>query len=78
LIEYPKFLSTFLTSVLTSLSWFSVLLVWLSIFSHACALVIRDITEFLGIACFTVCKKDGEGVWKETRDIKQDGCVKRL
>jgi hypothetical protein len=25
-----------------------------------------------------VCKKDGEGVWKETRDIKQDGCVKRL
>lgn len=47
-------------------------------YARFCALVIRDITEFLGIACFTVRKKDGEGVWRETRDIQQDGYVKRL
>lgn len=48
------------------------------IYARFCALVIRDITEFLGIACFTVRKKDAEGVWRETRDIQQDGYVKRL
>lgn len=47
-------------------------------YARFCSLVIRDITEFLGIACFTVRKKDGEGVWRETRDIQQDGYVKRL
>lgn len=47
-------------------------------YARFCALVIRDITEFLGIACFTVRKKDAEGVWRETRDIQQDGYVKRL
>lgn len=47
-------------------------------YARFCALVIRDITEFLGIACFTVRKKDGEGVWRETRDIQNDGYVKRL
>lgn len=47
-------------------------------YARFCALVIRDITEFLGIACFTVRKKDGEGVWRETRDIQHDGYVKRL
>ncbi|KAG2364834.1 hypothetical protein BDR07DRAFT_1450115 [Suillus spraguei] len=44
-------------------------------YARFCALVIRDITEFLGIACFTVRKKDGEGVWRETRDIQHDGTV---
>jgi ethanolaminephosphotransferase len=34
--------------------------------------------EFLSIACFTMRKKVGEGVWRETRNIKQDGYVKRL
>ncbi|KAG1726148.1 CDP-alcohol phosphatidyltransferase-domain-containing protein [Suillus lakei] len=48
------------------------------IYARFCALVIRDITEFLGTACFTVRKKDAEGVWRETRDIQQDGYVKRL
>ena len=52
----------------------------LSFFTYArfCALVIGDITEFLGIACFTVRKKDAEGVWRDTRDVQQDGYVKRL
>jgi len=30
-------------------------------------LVIRDITNFLGIACFTVRKKDDKGVWHDAR-----------
>lgn len=32
-----------------------------------CTLVINDITNYLGIACFTVRKKDADGVW---RDVK--------
>ncbi|KAG0706676.1 CDP-alcohol phosphatidyltransferase-domain-containing protein [Suillus ampliporus] len=48
-------------------------------YARFCALVIGDITEFLGIACFTVRKKDAEGVWRDTRDIQlDDGYVKRL
>ncbi|KAI6154246.1 hypothetical protein BKA82DRAFT_4099230 [Pisolithus tinctorius] len=43
-----------------------------------CTLVIKDITEYLGIACFTVRKKDAEGIWRDTRDIQQDGYVKRM
>ncbi|OJA19270.1 hypothetical protein AZE42_04494 [Rhizopogon vesiculosus] len=52
----------------------------ISFFTYArfCALVIRDVTEFLGIACFTVRKKDAEGAWRDVRDIQQDGYVKRL
>ncbi|KAL5536111.1 hypothetical protein ACEPAF_4216 [Sanghuangporus sanghuang] len=34
-------------------------------------LVINDITDFLGIACFTVRKKDKEGVWRSS--IPQNG-----
>lgn len=30
-------------------------------------LVIRDITEYLGIACFRVRKRDGEGVWRTVK-----------
>jgi len=43
----------------------------ISLFSYArfCALVINDITNYLGIACFTVRKKDAEGVWRDTKDI---------
>jgi len=47
----------------------------LSILSYGrfCVLVIKDITEYLGIACFTVRKKDKDGEWKhvwEIEDIK--------
>lgn len=47
-------------------------------YARFCTLVIKDITEYLGIACFTVRKKDAEGVWRDTRDIHQDGFVKRM
>ncbi|KAH7886398.1 CDP-alcohol phosphatidyltransferase-domain-containing protein [Phlebopus sp. FC_14] len=47
-------------------------------YARFCALVIKDITEYLGIACFTVRKKDAEGVWRDTRDIQVDGYVKRM
>ncbi|KAI6012769.1 hypothetical protein F5J12DRAFT_718080 [Pisolithus orientalis] len=47
-------------------------------YARFCALVIKDITEYLGIACFTVRKKDAEGIWRDTRDIQQDGYVKRM
>ncbi|KAJ8489961.1 hypothetical protein ONZ45_g13371 [Pleurotus djamor] len=41
----------------------------LSFFAYArfCTLVINDITEYLGIACFTVRKKDKEGHWAATK-----------
>ncbi|KAL4070332.1 CDP-alcohol phosphatidyltransferase-domain-containing protein [Scleroderma citrinum] len=47
-------------------------------YARFCALVIKDITEYLGIACFTVRRKDAEGVWRNTRDIQQDRYVKRM
>lgn len=52
----------------------------ISFFAYArfCSIVIWEITEYLGIACFTVRKKDTEGVWRYTRDIPQDGFSKRL
>lgn len=51
----------------------------ISFFAYArfCALVIKEITEYLGIACFTVRKKDAEGIWRDIRDIQQDGFSKR-
>ncbi|KAG8219253.1 hypothetical protein J3R82DRAFT_92, partial [Butyriboletus roseoflavus] len=47
-------------------------------YAYFCTLVIKEITEYLGIACFTVRKKDAEGKWRDTRDILQDGFSKRL
>ncbi|KAJ7729090.1 choline ethanolaminephosphotransferase [Mycena maculata] len=35
-------------------------------YGRFCALVINDITNFMGIACFTVRKKDKDGVWQDT------------
>jgi len=34
--------------------------------------VINDITEYLGIACFTVRKKDAEGHWASTTKAKSE------
>ncbi|EIW87360.1 choline ethanolaminephosphotransferase [Coniophora puteana RWD-64-598 SS2] len=36
-----------------------------------CTLVINDITEYLGIACFTVRKKDAEGHWADARKVEK-------
>jgi hypothetical protein len=40
-----------------------------SIFAYGrfCTLVINDITNYMGIACFTVRKKDAEGVWRDAK-----------
>lgn len=34
------------------------------VYARFCSLVINDITEYLGIACFTVQKKDEHGIWR--------------
>lgn len=43
----------------------------MSILSYArfCTLVINDITNYLGIACFTVRKKDMSGVWRRAQSV---------
>ena len=53
----------------TIVVWVTLLI---SFFAYArfCTLVIEDITEYLGIACFTVKKRDKMGVW---RDVTGDG-----
>jgi ethanolaminephosphotransferase len=35
-------------------------------------LVIRDITEFLGIACLTVRKKDAHGNWRKAKEVENE------
>jgi ethanolaminephosphotransferase len=32
-------------------------------------LVINDITNYLGIACFTVRKRDNEGHWEDAKKV---------
>ncbi|KAG7100139.1 hypothetical protein E1B28_001919 [Marasmius oreades] len=41
------------------------LVVSLVAYGRFCTLVIRDITNYLGIACFTVRKKDADGQWRD-------------
>jgi ethanolaminephosphotransferase len=36
-----------------------------------CTLVIKDITEYLGIACFKVQKRDRQGVWRDTPNLAE-------
>ncbi|KAJ7083364.1 CDP-alcohol phosphatidyltransferase-domain-containing protein [Mycena belliarum] len=38
----------------------------LAAYVRFCTLVIHDITNFMGIACFTVRKRDKDGVWQDT------------
>jgi ethanolaminephosphotransferase len=35
-------------------------------------LVISDITEFLGIACMTVRKKDANGNWRSAGEVDKE------
>ncbi|KAF8324001.1 Choline/ethanolaminephosphotransferase [Clavulina sp. PMI_390] len=46
----------------------------ISLYSYGrfCYLVIKDITEYLGIACFTVRKKDSRGVWRNVWEIEAE------
>jgi ethanolaminephosphotransferase len=38
-------------------------------YARFCMLVIQDITNYLGIACFTARKRDSKGVWREAKDV---------
>lgn len=38
-------------------------------YARFCYLVINDITEYLGIACFTVRKKDKGGEWVAASEV---------
>ena len=38
-------------------------------YARFCYLVINDITEYLGIACFTVRKKDKSGEWVAASEV---------
>jgi ethanolaminephosphotransferase len=38
-------------------------------YARFCTLVISDITSFLGIACFTVRKKDLSGQWRRAASV---------
>lgn len=38
-------------------------------YARFCYLVINDITEYLGIACFTVRKKDRSGEWVGAAEV---------
>lgn len=59
------------------------LFVWttlaISLFSYVrfCTLVINDITNYLGIACFTVRKKDEEGHWQKASVVNETNTVKK-
>ncbi|KAJ3718963.1 choline ethanolaminephosphotransferase [Lentinula raphanica] len=52
------------TPARTTLLIYTTLLLSFVAYARFCAGVINEITEFLGIACFTVRKKDGEGRWR--------------
>ncbi|RDB19530.1 putative CDP-alcohol phosphatidyltransferase class-I family protein C22A12.10 [Hypsizygus marmoreus] len=48
----------------TALFVWMTLTISLIVYARFCTLVINDITDYLGIACFTVRKKDEHGVWR--------------
>lgn len=48
---------------------YTTLLISLIAYLRFCTLVIQDITNYLGIACFTVRKKDIVGVWRRAASV---------
>ncbi|KAJ3853734.1 Choline/ethanolaminephosphotransferase [Lentinula lateritia] len=52
------------TPLLTTLYVYTTFLISFIAYARFCVLVINDITNFMGIACFTVRKKDKEGHWR--------------
>ncbi|KIK58639.1 hypothetical protein GYMLUDRAFT_60659 [Collybiopsis luxurians FD-317 M1] len=52
---------------------YATLLISFIAYARFCTLVINDITNFMGIACFTVRKKDEEGVWRDAEEVKVNG-----
>ena len=57
----------------TAVLVFIALLASTFVYARFCYRVIRDVTEFLGIACFTVRKKDEKGVWRRTAEVDNAG-----
>ena len=43
---------------------FAILAIALVVYARFVILVISDITNYLGVACLTVYKKDANGVWR--------------
>jgi ethanolaminephosphotransferase len=48
----------------TTIFVYLTLTISIAVYARFCSLVINDITNYLGIACFTVRKKDDDGVWR--------------
>ncbi|KAI0079539.1 choline ethanolaminephosphotransferase [Panus rudis PR-1116 ss-1] len=46
-------------------------------YARFCTLVINDITNYLGIACFTVRKKDASGHWQKAQTVDKANVGKR-
>ncbi|KAF7971030.1 hypothetical protein HWV62_22229 [Athelia sp. TMB] len=42
-------------------------------YARFCTLVIQDITNYMGIACFTVRKKDAQGHWRDVKELPNGG-----
>ncbi|KAK2465438.1 hypothetical protein APHAL10511_002792 [Amanita phalloides] len=53
----------------TALLVIIVLLTSAGVYARFCYRVIRDVTEYLGFACFTVRKKDEKGVWRRAEEV---------
>jgi ethanolaminephosphotransferase len=51
----------------TTIFVYASLVLSLIFYARFCVLVIKDITEYLGIACFTVRKKNEKGEWQALR-----------
>ena len=64
----------------TTIFVYLTLTISLAVYARFCTLVINDITNYLGIACFTVRKKDEHGVWrqKSPKDTTPDLDEKRI
>ncbi|GBE77604.1 Uncharacterized CDP-alcohol phosphatidyltransferase class-I family protein [Sparassis crispa] len=64
LIQSTRFRTTIFVYVTLAVSFLS--------YARFCVLVIRDITNYLGIACFTVRKKNASGAWVEASAANGD------
>jgi ethanolaminephosphotransferase len=54
-----------------------VLAIALVTYARFVMLVISDITNYLGIACLTVYKRDGDGVWRRAVPMRPSEGEKR-
>jgi ethanolaminephosphotransferase len=52
-----------------ALAVYATLLISLISYGRFVYLVINDITDYLGIACFTVRKRDKEGHWEDAKKV---------